>query len=38
MEGRDVPPPVGWNKPGNGQAGNDAAPPLPPIGGPATQT
>ena len=36
MEGRDVPPPMGWNKPGNGKA--DASPPLPPIGGPATQT
>jgi cell division protease FtsH len=38
MEGREVPPPMGWNKNGNGKAGSDAAPPLPPIGGPATQT
>jgi len=38
MEGRDVPPPMGWNKPGNDKAGGDAAPPLPPIGGQATQT
>ena len=38
MEGRDVPPPMGWNKPGNGKTDGDAAPPLPPIGGPATQT
>ncbi|WP_374248719.1 ATP-dependent zinc metalloprotease FtsH [Thermomonas sp.] len=37
MEGRDVPPPVGWNKPGAGKPGGDAAPPLPPIGGPAEQ-
>ena len=38
MEGRDVPPPMGWNKPGNGKAGSDAAPPPASIGGPATQT
>jgi cell division protease FtsH len=38
MDGREVPPPMGWNKNGNGKAGSDAAPPLPPIGGPATQT
>jgi cell division protease FtsH len=38
MEGRDVPPPMGWNKPGNGKAGSDAAPPAPMVGGPATQT
>jgi cell division protease FtsH len=36
MEGRDVPPPMGWSKPGNGKA--DASPPLPPIGGPAVQS
>jgi cell division protease FtsH len=38
MEGRDVPPPMGWNKNGSGKAGSDAAPPAAPIGGPATQT
>ncbi len=36
MEDRDVPPPMGWNKPGSGKA--DAPPPLPPIGGPAVQS
>jgi cell division protease FtsH len=36
MEDRDVPPPMGWNKPGGGKA--DASPPLPPIGGPAVQS
>ncbi|GAA5011297.1 ATP-dependent zinc metalloprotease FtsH [Pseudoluteimonas lycopersici] len=38
MEGRDVPPPMGWGKNGNGKAGSDAAPPAPLVGGPATQT
>ncbi len=38
MEGRDVPPPMGWNKSGNGKTDGDAAPPLPPIGGPAVQS
>ena len=37
MEGREVPPPMGWNKPGSGKTDGDAAPPLPPIGGEATQ-
>jgi len=38
MEGRDVPPPMGWNRNGNGKADGDAAPPTPLVGGPATQT
>jgi cell division protease FtsH len=37
MDGRDVPPPMGWNKPG-GNRTDDAAPPAAPIGGPAAQT
>ncbi len=37
MEGREVPPPMGWNKPGNGKPGGDAAPPAAPIGGPVEQ-
>ena len=36
MEGRDVPPPMGWSKPG-GKPGGDAAPPAAPIGGPVVQ-
>ena len=36
MEGREVPPPMGWNKTGTKR--NDAAPPAAPIGGPAAQT
>jgi cell division protease FtsH len=36
MEGREPPPPMGWNKSGNGKA--EIAPSLPPIGGPAAQT
>ncbi len=36
MEGRDVPPPMGWNRNGGGKY--DAAPPASPIGGPAAQT
>jgi cell division protease FtsH len=35
MEGREPPPPMGWNKSGNGKAENI---PLPPIAGPAAQT
>ena len=38
MEGREVPPPAGWNKSGNGKSGGDATPPAAPIGGPATQS
>jgi cell division protease FtsH len=37
MDGRDPPPPAGWNEGGNGK-GKDGARPLPPIGGPAAQT
>ncbi|MCL1634162.1 ATP-dependent zinc metalloprotease FtsH [Luteimonas sp. SX5] len=37
MEGRDPPPPMGWNKT-NGRDKDDVRPPLPPIGGPAAQT
>ncbi len=37
MEGRDVPPPTGWDKPGKGEDKGDPR-PLPPIGGPAAQT
>ena len=36
MDGRDVPPPMGWNKSGGSRT--DAAPPAAPIGGPAAQT
>ncbi|HRO64016.1 ATP-dependent zinc metalloprotease FtsH [Thermomonas sp.] len=35
MDGREVPPPAGWNRT-NGK--HDAAPPAAPIGGPAAQT
>jgi cell division protease FtsH len=35
MEGREPPPPMGWNKSGNGKPENR---PLPPIAGPAAQT
>ena len=39
MEGRDPPPPVGWDKSGKGDKGDKGDPrPLPPVGGPATQT
>ncbi|MGI8560891.1 MAG: ATP-dependent zinc metalloprotease FtsH, partial [Luteimonas sp.] len=40
MEGRDPPPPVGWNKPASDDADNDKGEPrpLPPIAGPAPQT
>ncbi len=38
MEGRDVPPPMGWGKSGNGKSNQDTAPPAAPIGGPAAQT
>ncbi|MBV2210130.1 MAG: ATP-dependent zinc metalloprotease FtsH [Thermomonas sp.] len=37
MEGRDVPPPMGWNKAANSKPDGDAAPPAAPIGGPAAQ-
>lgn len=37
MEGRDVPPPTGWDKPGKGEGKGDPR-PLPPLGGPAAQT
>src|SRR5690606_34880717 len=40
MEGREPPPPVGWNRPdaaGEGEADGSSR-PLPPIGGPAAQT
>ena len=36
MDGREVPPPMGWSKPGN-KPGGDAAPPAAPIGGPVVQ-
>ncbi len=35
MEGREPPPPMGWNKSGSGKVDNI---PLPPIAGPAAQT
>ncbi|MGV8922291.1 MAG: ATP-dependent zinc metalloprotease FtsH [Thermomonas sp.] len=40
MEGRDPPPPIGWNKPSNDSKPEAAppAPPIPPIAGPAEQT
>ena len=40
MEGREPPPPVGWNESGkgNGKDGDADSHPLPPIGGPAAQT
>jgi cell division protease FtsH len=39
MEGREPPPPMGWNKTGK-DGGNDKGNPrpLPPITGPAEQT
>jgi cell division protease FtsH len=39
MDGRDPPPPAGWNKSGKDGGGNDKgnARPLPPISGPAEQ-
>ncbi|HSX64421.1 MAG TPA: ATP-dependent zinc metalloprotease FtsH [Pseudoxanthomonas sp.] len=37
MEGRDPPPPMGWNKSGKDSDKGDSR-PLPPIGGPAAQT
>jgi cell division protease FtsH len=36
MDGREVPPPMGWSKPGS-KPGGDAAPPAAPIGGPVVQ-
>ncbi|WP_149194011.1 ATP-dependent zinc metalloprotease FtsH [Luteimonas suaedae] len=45
MEGREPPPPIGWNRPGNGGPGDGKdggdkgdSRPLPPIGDPAEQT
>ena len=39
MEGRDPPPPMGWNKSGkDGDKGGGDSRPLPPLGGPAAQT
>ncbi|MBD9367469.1 ATP-dependent zinc metalloprotease FtsH [Xanthomonas sp. XNM01] len=40
MEGREPPPPMGWNKSGKGgdQSGGGDPRPLPPVGGPATQS
>jgi cell division protease FtsH len=37
MEGRDPPPPMGWDKSGKDGGKGDSR-PLPPIGGPAAQT
>ncbi|CAN7418265.1 ATP-dependent zinc metalloprotease FtsH [Pseudoxanthomonas sp. LjRoot143] len=37
MEGRDPPPPMGWNKSGKDDDKSESR-PLPPIGGPAAQT
>ncbi|MBJ7574683.1 ATP-dependent zinc metalloprotease FtsH [Luteimonas sp. MC1828] len=41
MEGRDPPPPIGWNKDksaGSGKDGKGDPQPMPPIAGPAAQT
>ncbi len=38
MEGRDPPPPAGWGKSGKGGGDKNDPRPLPPVGGPATQT
>ena len=40
MEGRDPPPPAGWGRSGKGGGGDQGGDPrpLPPVGGPATQT
>ncbi|NZA27047.1 ATP-dependent zinc metalloprotease FtsH [Luteimonas sp. SJ-92] len=38
MEGRDPPPPIGWNRPGRDDGDQGGNRPLPPIGGPAEQT
>ncbi len=38
MEGREPPPPMGWGKSGRGDDKGGDARPLPPVGGPATQT
>ncbi|WP_256645360.1 ATP-dependent zinc metalloprotease FtsH [Thermomonas paludicola] len=37
MEGRDVPPPMDWDKSGSGRAGGGSVPPAAPIGGPVVQ-
>ncbi|NUS39640.1 MAG: ATP-dependent zinc metalloprotease FtsH [Lysobacter sp.] len=38
MEGRDPPPPAGWNKPGSSGKSDDTPRPLSPLAGPAAQT
>src|SRR5690606_8573989 len=39
MEGREPPPPAGWDRSGKGGGDQGGSPrPLPPVGGPATQT
>jgi cell division protease FtsH len=38
MEGREPPPPAGWNKPGKDGDDKGQSRPLPPLGGPAAQT
>ncbi len=38
MEGREPPPPAGWGKSGKGGGDKGDPRPLPPVGGPATQT
>jgi cell division protease FtsH len=37
MEGRDVPPPMDWDKSGSGRADSGSVPPATPIGGPVVQ-
>ncbi|MDH5824388.1 ATP-dependent zinc metalloprotease FtsH [Luteimonas sp. RD2P54] len=38
MEGREPPPPIGWNRSGKDDSDKGGNRPLPPIGGPAEQT
>ena len=38
MEGREPPPPMGWGKSGKDGDNKSGPRPLPPVGGPATQT
>ncbi|KAF1694778.1 ATP-dependent metalloprotease [Pseudoxanthomonas daejeonensis] len=38
MEGREPPPPMGWGKAGKDGDNKSGPRPLPPVGGPATQT
>ncbi|MBO9716048.1 MAG: ATP-dependent zinc metalloprotease FtsH [Pseudoxanthomonas sp.] len=38
MEGREPPPPMGWGKSGKDGGDKSGPRPLPPVGGPATQT